>query len=51
MATTFTELLGEQLLQHNESGDQLIHIATNQLNGKTIALYFSSVFISQFDDI
>ncbi|CAF1172863.1 unnamed protein product [Rotaria sp. Silwood1] len=41
MATTLNELLGEQLLQHNESGDETSQIPTNQLNGKTIALYFS----------
>ncbi|CAF2960869.1 unnamed protein product [Rotaria sp. Silwood2] len=39
---TFSELLGEQLLQHNESGTESNEISTTQLNGKTVALYFSA---------
>ncbi|CAF4033577.1 unnamed protein product, partial [Rotaria sp. Silwood1] len=39
---TFSELLGEQLLQHNESGSESNQISTDQLNGKTVALYFSA---------
>ncbi|CAF3469367.1 unnamed protein product [Rotaria sp. Silwood1] len=42
MAMTFSELLGEKLLQHNESGNESNEISTNQLDGKTIALYFSA---------
>lgn len=44
MATTITEILGEQLIQHNDSNTEPIQISTNELNGKTIALYFSLVF-------
>jgi hypothetical protein len=43
MSTTLSELLGEQILQHNEDGKGSNQISTNQLNGKTIALYFSYV--------
>ncbi|CAM4800677.1 unnamed protein product [Rotaria magnacalcarata] len=41
--TIFSELLGERLLQHNVDGsDQIIsYISTNELEGKTIGLYFS----------
>ncbi|CAF1118739.1 unnamed protein product [Rotaria sordida] len=39
---TFSELLGEKLLQHNESGDEYAEISTNQLHDKTVALYFSA---------
>ncbi|CAF0809213.1 unnamed protein product [Rotaria sordida] len=39
---TFSELLGEQLLQHNQSGSESNQISTDQLNGKTVALYFSA---------
>ncbi|CAF5031509.1 unnamed protein product, partial [Rotaria sp. Silwood1] len=35
-------LLGEQLLQHNESGNDSDKMSTDQLNGKTVALYFSA---------
>jgi hypothetical protein len=44
MASSFNELLGEQLLEHNESGDGTKQISTNQLNGKDVGLYFSSVY-------
>jgi hypothetical protein len=44
MTTTFTELLGEQLLHHNESNNEVHQISTDQLNGKTVALYFSLVY-------
>ncbi len=40
---TLNELLGEQLLQHSKDDNELNQISTNQLNGKTVALYFSSV--------
>ncbi|CAF4979382.1 unnamed protein product [Rotaria sp. Silwood1] len=40
MATKLTDLLGEQILQHNESN----LISTNQLDGRTVAFYFSSVY-------
>ena len=43
MSTTLGELLGEQILQHNEDGKGSNQISTSQLNGKTIALYFSYV--------
>ena len=39
MAATLTDLLGEQLLQHNEPNQ----VSTSHLDGKTVALYFSSV--------
>jgi len=42
MSATFTELLGEKLIQHNESGEGTTEILTDQLNGKYIALYFSA---------
>ncbi|CAF3564612.1 unnamed protein product [Rotaria sp. Silwood2] len=38
----FSELLGETLLQNNDSGNESNEISTNQLNGKTVALYFSA---------
>ena len=41
MSTTFTELLGEHLLQHEESGENNKEISADQLNGKYVALYFS----------
>lgn len=41
--TTFTELLGDQLIQQNESNNETNQISSNELNGKTIALYFSFV--------
>jgi hypothetical protein len=44
MSTTLNELLGDQLLQHNEVGKESNQISTNQLNGKTVALYFSFVY-------
>ncbi len=43
IATSFNELLGEQLLEHNESNNELNQISTNQLNGKTIGFCFASV--------
>ena len=43
MTTTFGELLGEQLLQYNESSGEANEISTNELHGKTVALYFSFV--------
>jgi hypothetical protein len=39
MAKTFNELLGDKLIQNNESDE----ILTDQINGKTVALYFSFV--------
>ena len=47
MAATLTELLGEELVAHNESKK----ISTNQLNGKMIALYFSYVAFSTKSDL
>ncbi len=44
MASTFNELLGEQLLEHNESDNEPIQISTNELNGKRVGLYFGSVY-------
>ncbi|CAF4151797.1 unnamed protein product [Rotaria sp. Silwood2] len=35
MATTFNELLGEKLIEHNESNSESNQISTNELNGKT----------------
>ncbi len=43
MATTFNELLGEQLLEHNESNNETKQISTNELNGKNVGLYFAYV--------
>jgi len=43
-ATTFKELLGEKILQHKSSDDEIEEISTDELNGKTVALYFSLVF-------
>lgn len=39
----FSELLGPRLLEHNPDGDNTIDscIATNELEGKTVGLYFS----------
>ena len=44
MATTINELLGIVVLQHNESDDKSRAFATDQLIGKTVVLYFSSVY-------
>ena len=43
MEITFSKLLGEQLLEHNESNNEPNQISTNQLNGKKVGLYFASV--------
>jgi nucleoredoxin len=43
MAITLNELLGDQLIEHDESKDnQTNEISIDQLNGKTVALYFSA---------
>ncbi|CAF1169914.1 unnamed protein product [Adineta steineri] len=42
MTTTLNELLGENLLQHDESNKESNKTPTNQLNGKVVALYFSA---------
>ncbi|CAF1372002.1 unnamed protein product [Adineta ricciae] len=42
MSNTFTDLLGEHLLQHEESGENNTETSTDQLNGKYVALYFSA---------
>ncbi|CAF2581175.1 unnamed protein product [Rotaria sp. Silwood2] len=42
MVTKLNELLGEELLQHNASGDELSVISTNQLDGKTIVVFFAA---------
>lgn len=47
---TFSELLGDKILQHGESGNESIEISTDQLNGKTVALYFSLVYSYFIDD-
>jgi hypothetical protein len=41
--TTFSELLGDRLLQHTtDDGAQTSnYIATSQLDGKTVALFFA----------
>ncbi|CAF1685630.1 unnamed protein product [Rotaria magnacalcarata] len=39
---TLNELLGEEILQHNESDCKSAEVSTNQLNGKIVALYFSA---------
>ncbi|CAF2625664.1 unnamed protein product [Rotaria sp. Silwood2] len=39
---TFNELLGEQLLEHNESNNESNQISTNELNEKSVGLYFSA---------
>jgi hypothetical protein len=44
MTITINELLGEQLLEHNASNNELNQISTNQLNGKSFGLYFASVY-------
>ncbi len=43
MATTLNELLGEKLVQHNESDEKTSEVSTNEFDGKIVALYFSSV--------
>jgi hypothetical protein len=43
LATSFTELLGEKLSQHNESNNETNEISTNELDGKHVGLYFASV--------
>ena len=42
--TTFSELLGAQLLQYSESSGETNEISINELHGKTVTLYFSFVF-------
>ena len=44
MTTALEKLLGEQLIEHNKSDDELRQVPTNELNGKFVALYFSSVY-------
>ncbi len=41
--TIFNELLGDQLLEHSTDDNSQAnnYIATNELNGKVVALYFS----------
>jgi hypothetical protein len=41
--TIFSELLGDRLLEHttDDSAQASNYIATSQLNGKTVGLYFS----------
>lgn len=40
--TTLKELLGDKLLQHNDSGDETVEISTDELNEKIVGLYFSA---------
>lgn len=49
MSTPFNELLGDELVEHDGSDQQQLKtISTNDLQGKTIAIYFSFVsMISQ----
>ncbi|CAF4734521.1 unnamed protein product [Rotaria sp. Silwood1] len=42
MIKTFNKLLGEQLLEHNESNNESNQISTNELNGKHVGLYFAA---------
>ena len=44
MATTVTELLGEQIIEHDQIAEQTEQTSTNQLDGKILGLYFSSVY-------
>jgi hypothetical protein len=41
--TTFSELLGDRLLEHttNDGGQAINYVATSELNGKTVALFFA----------
>jgi hypothetical protein len=41
--TIFSELLGDRLLEHttDDSAQASNYIATSQLNGKTVALFFA----------
>jgi hypothetical protein len=45
MAISLNELLGEKLVQNNESDNKLNEVPTSQLDGKTLALYFSFVYL------
>jgi hypothetical protein len=45
MAMSLNELLGEKLVQNNESDNKLNEETTSQLDGKTVALYFSFVYL------
>ncbi|CAF1053317.1 unnamed protein product [Adineta ricciae] len=42
MFSTLKEILGEKLVQHNQSDDKPSEISADELNGKSIALYFSA---------
>ncbi|CAF1135579.1 unnamed protein product [Adineta steineri] len=42
MATTLKDLLGEELVQYNQSDDKQFQIETNKLDGKNLAFYFSA---------
>jgi len=41
--TIFSDLLGDRLLEHttNDGGQASNYIATSELNGKTVALFFA----------
>ncbi len=41
--TIFSELLGDRLLEHttNDGGQASNYVATSELNGKTVALFFA----------
>ena len=49
MFSSLKEMLGEKLVQHNQSVDKPNEISTNELNGKSIALYFSLVSYHSID--
>ena len=43
MVKTIKELLGEQLIEHDASNNGIKQISTDELNGKSIALYFGFI--------
>ncbi len=43
MTSKFNELLGEKLLEHNESDEKTNEVSINVLDGKYLGLYFSFV--------
>jgi hypothetical protein len=45
MAITLNELLGDKLVQYDESAGETKEISINELDGKNVALYFSFVYI------
>ncbi len=52
MTSKFNELLGEKLLEHNESDQKINEVSINVLDGKYLGLYFSFVhFLIYFKKI